>query len=189
MPSSQPENSSAGSAGTPDVPLEGPKFSGTAIALAEPHLPDDKFGGFKWKSNFVDTRLTFTNSGSVAENIKLQIRTDHVFRQVFEAQGTPGVTARLTGELLAVKGVSNGKPVFIQPSKIVDSADAEVDCRMLDRSQSIVIVFAVSPRPPNLDGPRSIPSALEVKGSFDLRGKNGLERRYIELLKVPIAVN
>lgn len=152
-------------------------------------------GGFKWDDpRFVDVRLQIMNSGAIAQNLVIQVRTSYIFWHVFEVGHFPGLSLRLIDYAgpggapgVAMKGVDkDGKEVFVQPSEIAYSSDAEIRCESLDGGEAVMVGFAVTPRDKSL---RSLPTRLDLKGSYDYRSNTGLERLKIPVTPISVVAN
>jgi hypothetical protein len=166
--------------------IEHPNLIEHAFAATGMHPAGDKFGGFEWNPQFVETRLLVSNAGAVSQNLSVHVHTDLAFHHVTEISGMAGCSERLLsdGSVLLYGKDTNNNPTVVDATTAVVSTDAEITCSILKRAQSIEILLAVGPKhpifpvpkhPPLLDPPetRTLPKSLRVQISFDERNSSG----------------
>jgi hypothetical protein len=165
--------------------IEHPNLIERAFAATGMHPADDKFGGFEWNPQFVETRLLVSNAGAVLQNLSAHVHTDLAFHHVTEISGMAGCSERLLSDgSVMLYGKTHNNPTVVDVTTAAVSTDAEITCSILKRGQSIEILLAVGPKhpifpvpkhPPLLDPPepRILPKSLRVQISFDERNSSG----------------
>jgi hypothetical protein len=177
-------------------PTPSVKFDAYILPTDPPYAPETKIGGITWDKHYSDVRLDITNGPVLIQNVDLSIRLDIQIAAVGQISEFPGVTIFPADEMPAIwlegtdeKGQPITVPIVPTPSNMVGSVVYRVHCDKLFSGATLHLVIATvamnpmtakGEMPDQLFAPKRAPRKIQVKGTYETSGVDGIKRFPIE---------